>query len=134
MMDIPDVCVKPVDFDERIRPNETNYIMDDESETQGSMNEVPKSTNGPPSDNNNFWTDAPARKSTDETPLLVRNILRLTKEGDNRIVNLLEIEDRKGLWTYLIDTTNGCLIDAHSHILEHPEDPYIAAIPMYASD
>ena len=33
-MDILDISVKPVDCDEEIRPNDPNYVTDDESETK----------------------------------------------------------------------------------------------------
>ena len=57
----------------------------------------------------------------------------MTKEGDNVIVNLLEIVDHKGVQTYSIETVDGRRIEVHSHNLEQPEDPDIASIPMSAS-
>ena len=40
MMDIPDVSVKPVYFDEYIISDDPNYVTDNESETHKSRNEV----------------------------------------------------------------------------------------------
>ena len=50
MMDIPDVSVKPVYFDEYIISDDPNYVTDNESETHKSRNEVPKSPKSPTTD------------------------------------------------------------------------------------
>ena len=63
MMDLPDFLVKPVDFDWETIPDDTNYILYNESETQASTNEVPNIPKGPPPDDNDVWTDSPASKA-----------------------------------------------------------------------
>ena len=125
--------MKLIDFYKDTRPDEPNYVMDDESYAQESMNEVPKSPKGPPPDNENVWTDAPKKKAPADTPFFVSNRLCSTKEGDNGIVTLLNILDCELTRTYLIDTVDGRRLKLHSHSFVQPENQDIAAIPFSAS-
>ena len=51
MIDLPDLSLKPVDFDDETISYETNYVTENESETQALTDEVPKSPKVPPPDN-----------------------------------------------------------------------------------